>query len=155
MAYEIIEWDSTDIDAIQPTWEELTVHHAVTSKYFAEFFSNYPFEVRRAKFVKGAKGGKMKIDLLVDSNTQECFGHCLSLIREDHSGELESLYINPIVRGLSFGKEFVERAMIWFDNEGIDKIGIEVAVGNDEVLSFYQKFGYFTFSYNLKKINRK
>lgn len=155
MSYEIIGWDSMDIDAIQPTWEELTVHHAKTSKYFNEFFSNYPFEVRKSKLIKGARGGKIKIDLLIDSSTKSVYGHCLSIIREDLSGELESLYINPVARGLSFGKVFVERAMTWFDREGVDKIGIEVAVGNDDVLSFYQKFGYYTFSYNLKKINKK
>lgn len=155
MSYEIIEWDSMDIDAIQPTWEELTVHHAETSKYFREFFSNYPFEVRKSKLEKGASGGKVKIDLLIDSSTKSVYGHCLSIIRGDSSGELESLYINPKARGLSFGKLFVERALIWFEDEGVDKIGIEVAVGNDDVLNFYQKFGYYTFSYNLKKINKK
>ncbi len=155
MSYEIIAWDSMDIDSIQPTWEELTIHHAETSKYFNDFFSNYPFEVRKSKLIKGAVGGKIKIDLLIDSSTKSVYGHCLSIIREDLSGELESLYIKPIARGFAFGKELVERAMIWFESEGVDKIGIEVAVGNDHVLSFYQKFGYYTFSYNLKKINKK
>ena len=62
----IVEMQKEDLGSVQKTWERLTEHHALVSKYFSEYFSNYPFEVRRAKLEKHAEGGLMKIDLVMD-----------------------------------------------------------------------------------------
>jgi ribosomal protein S18 acetylase RimI-like enzyme len=152
MAYRIIEWDSRDLEGIRSTWERLTQHHEKTSTYFASYFSDYPFEVRKKKLALHAEGGSTKIDLVIDEDTDQVVGHCISIIGCDGKGELESIYIDPKVRETGIGKDLVNRAATWFEDLEITEFEIEVAVGNEEVLGFYEKFGYKPFSYNLKKV---
>lgn len=151
MPYKIIVWDSDDLKGIKPTWEKLTLHHAETSKYFKNYFSNYPFSIRESKLRKHGEGGKTKIDLVIDDETNITYAHCISIIDCDGKGELESIYVDKDLRGMSFGKKLMNRSIEWFKENNIDEFTIEVAVGNEEILSFYENFGYKPFSYNLKK----
>ncbi|MBN2259222.1 MAG: GNAT family N-acetyltransferase [Clostridiales bacterium] len=149
--YKIIEWNPEDIVAIKSTWEKLTKHHESVSNYFSDYFSDYPFSVREEKLRKHGKNGMTKIDLIIDDSNNQTYGHCISIIDSDGKGELESLYVSNHLRGKRFGKSLVERAIIWFEEHQINEFNIEVAVGNEEVLQFYEQFGYQPFSYNLKK----
>ncbi len=152
MSYIIITWDPDDLKGIQATWEKLTAYHAETSKHFKEYFSDYPFSNREVKLKKHGEGGKTKIDLVVDDETNITYAHCISIIDRDGKGELESLYVDEALRGMSFGKKLVDRAVEWFEENNIDEFAIEVSVGNEEALGFYEKYGYKPFSYNLQKI---
>lgn len=152
MSYTIVSWNPDDLKAIQPTWEKLTTHHSETSKYFKAYFSDYPFSNREAKLKKHGEGGKTKIDLVVDDETNIPYAHCISIIDSDGKGELESLYVDKTLREMSFGKNLMNRAVEWFEENSIDEFAIEVSVGNEEALDFYAKYGYKPFSYNLMKI---
>jgi len=152
MSYTIISWNPDDLKAIQPTWEKLTTHHAETSKYFKAYFSDYPFSNREAKLKKRGEGGKTKIDLVVDDETDIPYAHCISIIDCDGKGELESLYVDETLRKMSYGKILMNRAVEWFEENNIDEFAIEVSVGNEDALAFYEKYGYKPFSYNLMKI---
>ena len=151
MSYKIIDWDPDDLKGIQPTWEKLALYHAETSKYFKNYFSNYPFSIRESKLRKHGENGKTKIDLVIDEITNITYAHCISIIDCNGKGELESIYVDKDLRGMSFGKKLMNRSIEWFKENNIDEFAIEVAVGNEEVLNFYENFGYKPFSYNLKK----
>jgi GNAT superfamily N-acetyltransferase len=149
--YIIVEWDPEDLGVIQKTWERLTEHHASVSTYFKNYFSDYPFEVRRAKLDRHAQGGLMKIDLVMDETKSHTLGHCVSIIDSEGKGELESIYVDEIFRKNGCGQELMKRAIAWFEANHVNEFAIEVALGNEEALVFYEKFGYQPFSYNLKK----
>ncbi len=149
--YTIVEWDPEDLGVIQKTWEKLTEHHASVSTNFKAYFSDYPFEVRRVKLERHAQGGLMKIDIVMDESRSHTLGHCVSIIDSGGKGELESIYVDDSLRNKGCGQELMNRAIKWFEANGVKEFAVEVACGNEEALVFYEKFGYQTFSYNLKK----
>ena len=53
---------------------------------------------------------------------------------------------------MNIGKELMTQSLQWLEENKVENIHIYVAVGNEEALEFYHKFGFRPSTYKLKKI---
>ncbi|MGZ7134721.1 MAG: GNAT family N-acetyltransferase [Methanobacterium sp.] len=77
-----------------------------------------------------------------DEDTKENVGYCISSILEDNTGEIDSIYLVENYRLSGIGDTLMKRALKWMDEKGVKSKKIRVAVGNDELISFYHKFDF-------------
>lgn len=133
---EIAVLDPDEIHEIQPLWESLNHLHEEKSDYYKAHFRSFTFEQRLDQF-KNRNG--IKVFAAKDNGTLA--GYCIAS-QKDNTGEIDSIFILPGYRKTGLGNELMQTAEQWLENQGIDKIHICVAQGNEAVFEFYGKHGY-------------
>jgi len=128
------------LDQIRPLWEGLRAHIKPRSTYFSKWFEARTFEQRKNELLKKSAGGKLRVDLAVDDG--HCIGYCVSSI-SDRIGEVDSIFVEEGLRSRGIGSEMMKRALEWMDDEKAKSVKIATSVGNEEVLHFYQRYGFF------------
>lgn len=152
MGVYIIEKGMNEIELIRPLWEQLNLVHLEKSIYFKKKYREFTFDKRMESIYKKAKDCTMKLDMLFDSENGNYVGYCLSSI-EDELGEIESIYIDGNYRKSGLGGKLMESALKWFESNKISNIQINVVYANDDVLPFYERYGFHIGNYTLKKNN--
>jgi ribosomal protein S18 acetylase RimI-like enzyme len=137
-----LEVDEQEIDIIRPLWEKLRDYHQGLSLYFAGRYIEFTFQRRKEELLKKSRNGSLKIDIAKDNDTKWLIGYCVSSISDELEGEVDSIYIEEDYRSLGIGKELIERAIKWMDANKVKIKRIVVAVGNEELLSFYSKYDF-------------
>lgn len=134
----------------RPLWESLNRHHESKSPYFAERYKNFTFEKRAEKFME-KNDGFINIDMIKKDDVY--VGYCITTISSNKEGEIESLFLLNSCRGHGYGDMLMERAVEWLDNNGAVKKIIGVAAGNEDVLEFYKRHGFYKKTIILEQIN--
>jgi GNAT superfamily N-acetyltransferase len=70
------------------------------------------------------------------------FGYCVASI-QDEEGEIDAIFVDEKYRGKGIGSEFIKDCINWFNENGIKRIKVGVAHGNEATFQFYEKFGLF------------
>lgn len=130
------------LDSVQPLWEKLNKHHQVNSRYSADKFKNFTFDLRKKKFIDDANT-ELRIDLVKALENQTFVGYCISTITIDSVGEIDSLYIEPEYRKFGIGDKLMSRSLEWLDSKNVKMKIIVVAEGNEQVFNFYKKYGFY------------
>jgi diamine N-acetyltransferase len=138
-----------EIDQIKPLWEKLRSHHHERAIAFKKDFEKKTFTERKKGLISGGK--TLKIFIAQEKDPSRIVGYCIASISKESLGEVDSLYIDERFRRFGIGKEFMSRSLEWFNQNGIQDIKISVALGNEEALPFYEKFGFVPRTYILKK----
>jgi GNAT superfamily N-acetyltransferase len=131
------------LDRVKPLWEELNVHHRMHSPYFADRFAHFTFDQRMGGLLSKAHAGALRIDLVIDNCTSSDVGYCMTTLDGEGVGEVESLYLEPEYRKFGLGDALMERALTWLTDRGAKKTILGVAWGNEEVLGFYARYGFY------------
>jgi len=131
--------DATLIDEIGELWSELNLIHYEKSPHFKHFFGTFEFRDRKQMFLAHAEKGTLFIVFAYDGG--RIIGYCVSSIVEG-VGEIESLYVKPDYRKSHIGKNLMEKSLEWIKLNGVKKMLLKVAYGNEEVFSFYEKYGF-------------
>lgn len=137
------------LDMIRPLWEGLIAHIKVRSTYFSQWFEARTFEQRKNEILKKSVAGKLRVDLAVDEG--RCIGYCVSSI-SDRIGEVDSIFVEEGHRSRGIGGEMMKRALAWMESEKAGSVKISASVGNEEVLPFYQRHGFFPRYILLEKV---
>ena len=138
------------LNDVKPLWESLNEHHKGKSPYFAKKYEDFTFEKRTEKFME--KDDRiMNIDLIKKYDAY--VGYSITTIDSKKEGEIESLFLLYSCRGLGLGDMLMERAIEWLDSNGAVKKIIGVAVGNEDVLEFYKRHGFYKRTIILEQIN--
>ena len=58
-------------------------------------------------------------------------------------GEIDSLYVDATYRGMGVGEGLMRRALNWLKGKPVNTRKLLVAAGNEEVLAFYARFGFY------------
>lgn len=70
-------------------------------------------------------------------------GYCISTINSEPAGEVDSFFVEEQYRKQGLGDKLMQRALEWLDiNKAKTKI-IVVAEGNENVLEFYRRYGFY------------
>ncbi|MCY6354479.1 GNAT family N-acetyltransferase [Clostridium sp. ZS2-4] len=146
----IVEKDITEIELIKPLWEQLNSIHLDKSVYFKNKYGKFTFKKRIDSIYEKAQKGVIKLDILLDKDTGNYIGYCLSSI-EDNLGEIESIYIENQYRKFRLGDKLMKNALNWFESKLITNIEINVVYANDEALPFYERYGFHVGNYILKR----
>lgn len=147
----LVEKSITEIELIKPLWEKLNLIHFEKSVHFKSKYEKFTFDRRMESIYKKAEKGIIKIDMLLNSDTGNYVGYCLSSI-EDNLGEIESIFIESPYRKLKLGDKLMTSALSWFELNSVTNIEINVVYRNDEALPFYERYGFQVGNYILKRI---
>ncbi|MGE5628385.1 MAG: GNAT family N-acetyltransferase [Solirubrobacterales bacterium] len=150
--FEFVTGSIELLDFVQPLWEKLINHHEVNSKYFQNSFVNLKFKGRKNKFVNDSNL-EVKIDLIKDIDKNLFIGYCISTVTKELIGEIDSLFVEKEYRKYGCGDKLMNRALDWMDNKKVIKKIIVVAEGNENVLEFYKRFGFYKRKVILEQIN--
>ncbi len=88
--------------------------------------------------------GKLHIQLVYTSNHQDPIGFCITSLSSDRLGEVEALYVLDQYQGNHLGTKLLETSLQWLEVNNALEQKLIVAAGNEEVFSFYQKFGFYS-----------
>lgn len=140
--FEFVTGSVELLDYVQPLWEKLNKHHESKSIYFKDKFKNLNFDVRKGKFVND-NNLEVKVDLIKDLETNAYIGYCISTVNKELIGEIESLFVEKEYRKYGLGDQLMNRAIEWLDNAEVKTKIIGVAEGNEDVLDFYKRYGFY------------
>lgn len=133
---DIVKLNKEDLPEVKTLWEELNQIHLEKSKYFKSYYSEFSFENRLHALYE-----KERIETFVLKDKDEKMGYCIASI-ENKKGEIDSIYVKPSAQKKGMGKLLMDEAMKWFHENGIQKVSVSIAVGNEAVLKFYRKYHF-------------
>ncbi len=131
------------LDAIRPLWQQLNEHHGSLTRHFHEHYAQFTFSKRKSNLLDNAGRGQLRVDLALDTVEQRYIGYCVSIINKKRVGEIESIFIESNYRGLGIGEILMEQALAWMNEYKATNKKVSVAVGNETVLPFYERFGFY------------
>jgi len=126
---------------IGPLWLELRQMHGARSMHFRRTLGSKSFEERREELLEKASGGLMRVELARDEGAR-VIGYCVSSIAPDMTGEVDSIFITAAYRRMGVGTALMKNAMGWMEALGVKRKVLLAIVGNEEVHSFYARFGF-------------
>ena len=133
---DIIEIDRNRLQDIRDLWKELNSLHRQLSSNFKQHFDSFTFEKRVEKLIC-----KEYLSIFVASDADLYVGYCIATA-DKNRGEIDSIYVQPSYRGQKVGHELMIMAMEWLNKQDCNEIDIYVAEGNEQVLGFYEKYGF-------------
>lgn len=138
------------LDEVKPLWEKLNNYHKSKTLYFHNKFESFTFEKRMEDLLKD----DIKINIIVARNEANKIniGYCIATINNEGIGEIQSIFIDGNFRGCNIGEKLMGESLEFLERENAEKILIGVAGGNEEVISFYEKFGFRTRTTILERI---
>jgi ribosomal protein S18 acetylase RimI-like enzyme len=148
---EFISGSSELLDFVQPLWEKLNKHHENNSNYFSDKFRDLKFEVRKNKFIND-ETLDVKIDLIKDKAKAVYIGYCISTINKDLIAEIDSLFVEKEYRKYGLGDKLMNRSLEWLNSNQVKIKVISVAEGNENVLKFYEKYGFYKKTVTLEQV---
>ncbi|WP_261852480.1 GNAT family N-acetyltransferase [Clostridium folliculivorans] len=126
------------LDLVRPLWQMLNEYHKEKSKDFEEQYISFTFEERKKKLMASEL---MHIDIVADSSNKY-IAYCISTIDSELIGEIDSLFIKGEARKLGLGNELLKRSLSWLDSNKVKRKVITVAAGNEDVIDFYNRYGF-------------
>lgn len=136
-----VSGDAGLLDRIAPLWEQLNRQHLGLSPYFKDYYQTLTFEDRKLALLQRAYGGEIRVDLALDASGIP-IGYCVSSVDRLLTGEVESIFVSSQYRRQGIGKTLMKRALEWLNGRGVKRKIVSVAVGNEQIYSFYQQFGF-------------
>ncbi|WP_242223061.1 N-acetyltransferase [Bacillus cereus group sp. BfR-BA-01380] len=130
-----------EIEIIRNSLDKLHEYHNSKSKFFSGDYPRITFEERIEEYKKNSKYGEYRIELLIESETDNILGFCIAYSKKV-SGKIEVLFVDEKYRGNGLGLKLMNSAMEWFQEKQIYEIELTVVYGN-EAVSFYQKLGFY------------
>jgi diamine N-acetyltransferase len=133
---DIIELDRSRLPEIENLWKELNSHHSQRSSNFKGYFDTLTFQDRLTQLVC-----KENLSLFAVPDAGLLVGYCI-VTADRNRGEIDSIYVKASHRGQRIGHELMMRALEWLRMHDCPETSIYVAEGNEQVLSFYEKYGF-------------
>ncbi|HEX2936281.1 MAG TPA: GNAT family N-acetyltransferase [Bacteroidales bacterium] len=130
-----------EMTRIKPLWEKLNQHHLALSPHFREYYEQFTFEKRMAKFQKAEK--VIRLIVAEDTQSRKIVGYCLTSLQDDGAGEVESLFIEEAYRGNKIGEALLKDACKWLDEHKVTRKILGVAYGNTNAERFYKRCGFY------------
>jgi len=149
MKYKIHLTDKNDLDLIQTLWEKLNKLHTELSPNFKERHKKMTWEDRKQNILKYAQ--ELFLCYVEGINLKRIIGYCITTIDCESVGEIDSAYIDDKYRKLGIGKKLISEFINWVNKKEVKTQKIMVADGNENVLEYYSKFGFFPIHIILQK----
>ncbi|MCB2200802.1 GNAT family N-acetyltransferase [bacterium] len=138
------------LDSVGPLWIKLRNYHAERSTWFSDVFRTKPWEKRRRELKAKAENGGLRVSLVVQDDADGPVGYCVSTLDGSGIGEIDSLYVDPELRGEGIASSLIEDHLAWLRNNTANPIRLYVAEGNEGVMELYRRFGFRHHSLSLQ-----
>lgn len=136
--YQVV--DAEALDFIAPLWDKLRKHQEVRSPNFAEHYADRTWQARRKELLEA---GGLHVNLARNTDSGQIVGYCVSAVFPNGKGCLESIFVESDYRGNDIGDTLMAKAIEWMNSKKVQTITLDVGVGNEEVLSFYGRYGFY------------
>ncbi len=127
------------LDSVEPLWRQLIQHHSELSHHFSQEIASRTFKKRRRDLV--SKSDKLRVELAKAQD--ELVGYSISTIDDTGVGEIDSMFVVEASRNEGVGDALMRSALDWLDSNGVLSKVLTVAIGNERVYSFYERYGFF------------
>lgn len=135
--------EEKDINIIQPLWDALNRQYQIHSRHFSDTFRNKSFK----DYVKRYRDQNYRLEVIYQD--QKPLGYIIGHIQED-LGYIDALYIYDDLRGMGLGGYLFNRMMTWLKVNEVKNISLEIEAGNEDMILFYQKMGFYTSQYKMR-----
>ena len=139
--FEFVELGAEQLNLIRELWEKLNAHHVDLAPDFAARRRRRTFDIRLQEWRDIARAGQLKIDFVKTIGGRP-IAYCVTTLTAQLDGEIDSLFVDPDVRGQGVGSELMRRGLAWLSACGAKSKLIVVAHGNEKALGFYARFGF-------------
>lgn len=140
MSITYITGNAELLSRIEPLWEKQRDYHSEMSTYFGSDINEMTFTERFQTISESPEFIEYFIIIAVEKKRD--VGFVVNSIRTDDIGMIHSLYILPDYRHRKIATQLMKRSMEWLKGK-VTKIQLIVSVGNEKVLKFYRRFGFF------------
>jgi diamine N-acetyltransferase len=137
-----VSGDESRVDDMRELWVRLNQHHMERSPYFKSYYAAMTFPKRKAMLLLKAARGEIRVEVAVDTETNQRAGHCISSLDQERTGELESIYVLGKYRGMGIGDALMKSALEWMQQKNAAKKTVIVAAGNELAFGFYERYGF-------------
>ena len=131
--------DESTLDGIAELWDKLRQLHYEKSRDFKHYYDGFTFAERKKALISQADEGELLV--VIASEGSRNIGYCVSGVAKG-TGEVKSIFVEEDYRRSDIGGKMMEITLEWIKARSPEKITLEVATGNEEVLGFYAKFGF-------------
>ena len=128
-----------EIDEIEELWEELKQYHIEKSPNFKNHYKTFTFQMRKEELISSTEKGLLFI--LIAKIKEKKIGYCVASVKEG-IGEIDSIYVKAKYREKYIGKMLIEKSLNWIKSKNVEKIIVNISIGNEEVFDFYSKYGF-------------
>ena len=135
---KILRYSEKDIYEVEFLWKKLNLYLQHCSKYFSNEMKCKTFQERISEIC--SKDALINIYIAFLDGMK--IGFCISKIL-NNVGEICSIYVEEEFRHIGIGSKLMNFALDWIESNYVNSIIINVAVGNEKALSFYNKFNFF------------
>jgi len=129
----------------QSLWNLTKAHHIEKSTHFRQRFIDQSFEARKAELTELCKSGQLRVLLAQEEEDQRYVGFCVATVNAKRIGKIESLFVDPANRRQGIAESLMLAAKDWMKSRSVQTWTLTVAVGNEDVMDFYRKFGFQPF----------
>jgi diamine N-acetyltransferase len=126
----------------QNLWELFIENQIQNAGEMADGIAAYLQSQRDGGLLAKTIYGKLHIQLVYISNIQDPIGFCITSFSSDRIGEVEALYVLDKYQGNNLGTQLLQTSLQWLDENNALEQKLMIATGNEQVFSFYQKFGF-------------
>lgn len=127
----------------QNLWELFIQNQIQNAGEMSDGVAAYLQSQRDGGLLAKISDGKLHIQLVYASNHQDPIGFCITSLSSDRIGEVEALYVLDKYQGNNLGTQLLQNSLQWLEANNVLEHKLIVAAGNEQVFSFYQKFGFF------------
>jgi GNAT superfamily N-acetyltransferase len=125
-----------------PLWEFFVNNQSKNAGEMSVGVEEYIRHLRDDGLVQKTCGGKLHVQLVFVNTEAEPIAFCISSLTQVRIGEVEVLFVLESYQGNKLGRQLFENALVWLKQEGAIEQRLVVAVGNEKVFNFYEKYGF-------------
>lgn len=138
----MVHGDQKLLTSIQPLWEKLNSERRKNSPHFKGHYKTMTFAKRKKAIIQKSKDGNMLVSLVYNQKGLPV-AYCVTILKEEKVGELESIFVEKISRKKGFAKLLIHEALDWLRKNKTKKIVVLVGIGNEKVVQLAAKAGLF------------
>ncbi|MEE3332017.1 MAG: GNAT family N-acetyltransferase [Myxococcota bacterium] len=154
MAGRVREATPRDLDSVGELWSAITEHHAGIDAFFTQR-SGLEAEREVRELIRRLHRERDAAIFVVDApdaspaNEASILGICIvridrapPILEETERGEITDLFVRSEARRRGVASELADSALSWLRAAGVDRVEIQVAVGNAEGQAFWRALGF-------------
>ncbi len=134
--------DENELDIVAPLWEQLNEHHGSISRHFSFDYPDRKWINRKNELLDDAVDGQLRIDLARDNDSGRLMRYCITSVKRDGLGEIDSIFVESGYRRCGIGGKLIKNALHWLAGIPVNKIIVQVIVDNEQAYPFYSRYGF-------------
>ena len=131
------------LDCCNDIWELFIQNQVCCAGEMSDGVESYLRALKDGGLLQKTQSGKLQVQLVYPEKYQSIIGFCITSLDDKQIGEIEVLYVLDKYRGNKLGSQLLQNALTWLNAQNAIGQKLVVAAGNENVIIFYRKHGFF------------